>query len=296
MAATSNDDIDSVRRDFGVGIIGGPTTVIDYAGLRFVTDPTFDPPGEYDAYRKTEGPAIAPNALGAVNAVLLSHDLHWDNFDRAGRVFARQCPLILTGPRAAARIGDPAIGLDDFETFDLDAHGSPVRVTAVPAQHGPADGDRDDDGHVNTEVHGYVLQTPGLPVIYVSGDNAGIAPVRAIAARFPDIGVAILHCGAARVPSKQAGRALTLTAARAADVTAILDADQVVAVHHRGWSIYSEHFADLEREFTDAGIRPRLATAAPGHWALTVIATYGACHPKIVTTSIYKCPQTPDPT
>ena len=28
-------------------LIGGPTALIDYGGLRFLTDPTFDPPGEH---------------------------------------------------------------------------------------------------------------------------------------------------------------------------------------------------------------------------------------------------------
>jgi L-ascorbate metabolism protein UlaG (beta-lactamase superfamily) len=34
--------IDAARRFFGVGVIGGPTVVIDYGATRLVTDPTFD--------------------------------------------------------------------------------------------------------------------------------------------------------------------------------------------------------------------------------------------------------------
>ena len=29
-------------------LVGGPTAVLDYAGLRLLTDPTFDPPGEHE--------------------------------------------------------------------------------------------------------------------------------------------------------------------------------------------------------------------------------------------------------
>ncbi|MCG3753609.1 MBL fold metallo-hydrolase [Amycolatopsis sp. Poz14] len=259
-----SEDITSDRHRFAIGTIGGPTAVIDYGGLRFVTDPTFDPPGDYGAYRKTEGPAVSPAALGRVDAVLLSHDLHWDNFDREGRVFARRAPLIVTGRQSAERLGAPAIGLGDFEVHGI----AEVRVHVVPAQHGPLDGERDDAGNINTEVHGFVLESAGLPTVYVSGDNAGIGPVKAIGAAFPRIDVAVLHAGAARVPGKNAGRALTLTSARAADVAALLDVGQVVAVHHEGWSVYSENFADLEREFAEAGIRSRLVPTKPGRWAL----------------------------
>lgn len=271
MTTQMNDpEVTSVRRRFGLGVLGGPTVVIDYGGLRLVTDPTFDPPGHYDAYSKLEGPAVSAGSLGRVDAILLSHDLHWDNFDRAGRVFAQQCPLILTGPQAADRITKPAVGLDSFETYHL-SKTVEVHITAVPAQHGPADGERDDAGNVNTEVHGFMLQASGYPTVYISGDNAGISPVKEIAAQFPDIDVAVLHCGAARVPTKQSGRPLTLTAARAAAVTALLDVDYVVPVHHRGWSIYTENIDSLEREFHEAGIGSRLLATRPGHWARLAI-------------------------
>jgi hypothetical protein len=40
--------------------------------------------------------------------------------------------------------------------------------------------------------------TPAEPTVYVSGDNASLDVVRAVAARFPDIAVALLFGGAAR--------------------------------------------------------------------------------------------------
>src|SRR5579884_1886642 len=61
--------------------VGGPTLLLEYGGLRLLTDPAFDPPGEYPrdphepVYKRT-GPAISPDQLGAVDVVLLSHDHH----------------------------------------------------------------------------------------------------------------------------------------------------------------------------------------------------------------------------
>lgn len=74
MHLTTDEPITAERHPLAIGVIGGATTVVDYGGLRFITDPTFDPPGDYGPYRKTSGPAIAPQDVSEVDAVLLSHD------------------------------------------------------------------------------------------------------------------------------------------------------------------------------------------------------------------------------
>ncbi|MEZ0081730.1 L-ascorbate metabolism protein UlaG (beta-lactamase superfamily) [Bradyrhizobium japonicum] len=63
-------------------LIGGPTVLIEYNGFRLLTDPTFDPPGQYQGphslvkHVKTEGPSISGENVGRLDAVLLSHDHH----------------------------------------------------------------------------------------------------------------------------------------------------------------------------------------------------------------------------
>jgi L-ascorbate metabolism protein UlaG (beta-lactamase superfamily) len=64
--------------------IGGPTVLMEAAGRRLLTDPTFDPPGAtYDfgwgtGSTKLTGPAIAAADLPPLDAVLLTHDHHDD--------------------------------------------------------------------------------------------------------------------------------------------------------------------------------------------------------------------------
>ena len=70
--------------------IGGPTALLEYGGLRFLTDPTFDAAGTDYPHRsytlhQTQAPALAAERLGKVDAILLSHDHHFDNLDHAGR-------------------------------------------------------------------------------------------------------------------------------------------------------------------------------------------------------------------
>lgn len=261
------DTIDARRRGLGFAVLGGPTTVIDVAGLRIVIDPTFDPPGEHRYLTKTAGPVAGTEQLGAVDVVLVSHDEHPDNLDTAGRAFAQSVPVLLTHPRAALRLGPTARGLEAWETVDLPGgHGHAVAVQAVPAVHGPADGQRDERGFVNCEVTGFVLSGTGIPTIYLSGDNASIGAVRSIRDRVGEIDIAVLFAGAARVSAKERNRPLTLTGQRAAAAAEVLGAKVVIPAHLDGWAHFSEGLDEFVTAFDEAGLGHLVATAPHGQW------------------------------
>jgi L-ascorbate metabolism protein UlaG (beta-lactamase superfamily) len=232
----------SIRR------FGGPTVAFSYGGHRFLTDPTFDPPGDYPngdrKLVKTAGPTGTPADAGPVDVVLLSHDEHPDNLDRSGRAFALAAPLVLSTPAAAGRLGPPVRGLSPWEHVDVGV----VRVTAVPAQHGP-----DGTEHLVGPVTGFVLTGDGLPTAYVSGDNASVDVVREIAGRFPAVDVAVLFGGAAR--TVLLGDAdLTLGAVAMVEATRILGAREVVPVHVDGWAHFTEGPAEVRTAFAAAGL------------------------------------------
>ena len=248
-------------------VVGGPTTVLDLGGLRIVSDPTFDAPGPHGYLTKTAGPAIGDDELGPVDLVLVSHDNHPDNLDDRGRALALAAPLVLTTRSGAGRLGPPAIGLVPWTSHILDRpDGGELTVTAVPAVHGPEDGERDADGFVNCEVIGFVLAGQDLPTVYISGDNASIRTVAEIARRRPGIDAVVMHAGAARVQGKFRDRALTLDSIRAAAGAAILDPAVVVPAHYDGWAHFSEGRDDLARAFDDAGLSARLRLSDHGTW------------------------------
>ncbi len=118
--------------------IGGPTALLEWGGLRFLTDPTFDPAGSAyrtSAYelRKTQAPALPASAVGPLDAVLLSHDHHFDNLDQAGRALLPAARQVLTTTAGAERLGAPAVGLAAWSSRDLTApDGRVLRVTATP--------------------------------------------------------------------------------------------------------------------------------------------------------------------
>jgi L-ascorbate metabolism protein UlaG (beta-lactamase superfamily) len=260
--------VDGQRRDVGFSVLGGPTTVVDLGGRRIVIDPTFDEPGPHDYLTKTAGPAVPAAALGSIDVVLVSHDQHPDNFDREGRQVALAAPLVLTNPGAADRLGPPAVGLKPFESFELPGEGGvkALTVQAVPAVHGPVDGQRDASGHVNCEVTGFVLSGPGLPTVYLSGDNASIGAVKAVAERVGTVDVAVIFAGAARVPTKERGRPLTLTGQRAAAAAELLGARLVIPAHVDGWAHFSEGVDEFSLAFDESGILDILAVAPHGEW------------------------------
>ena len=93
--------------------IGGPTVLLEVAGWRLLTDPTFDPPGRSYRFgwgtgsRKLVGPSIHPADLGTIDAVLLSHEHHDDNLDPAGRSLLPSAGAVLTTVSGAERLGGP---------------------------------------------------------------------------------------------------------------------------------------------------------------------------------------------
>ncbi|MEU4408076.1 MBL fold metallo-hydrolase [Streptosporangium sp. NPDC023963] len=257
------------RQDCAATVLGGPTTVIDAGGLRVVVDPTFDDPGPHGYLTKTLGPALTEDRLGAVDLVLVSHDAHPDNLDDRGRAFARAAHLTLTVPGAADRLGAPAVGLAPWATFVLPRPdgGGDLSVLAVPAVHGPEDGERDPEGNINCEVTGFVLSGRGLPTVYVSGDNASMRAVAAIARHVPEIDAAVLNAGAARVPGKFRRRPVSMDGHRAAAAAAVLGVTVVIPAHYDGWTHFSEGRAELETAFDEAGLSALLRLADHGSWS-----------------------------
>jgi len=271
--SNSGTPITEARHEFAIGVTGGSTTVIDYGHARLVSDPVFSPPGRQGQLTKLTGPALPPERLGDVDAVLLSHDDHFDNFDQAAREWVAAAGMtVVTGPAAAARLGARATGVPFGAHTTLPRHddGGDITIYAVEAIHGPLDGETDPGtGAVNAQTTGWVLAADGLPTVYLSGDNASIVPVAAIARAFLGIDVAVLHVGGARVASKLRDRPVSLTAERAADVALLLGARVVVPAHYEGWDIYTQGLNELRHAFDDVGAAHLLALAPLGTWTLT---------------------------
>lgn len=238
-------------------LVGGPTVVFDYAGLRFLTDPTFDAPGPSGNLTKLAGPAVPSDSIGRVDVVLLSHDEHEDNLDVAGRALLADAGLVLTTPEGGERLGF-ARGMARWEAVTVPGADASVTITAVAARHGSSA-----VKHLAGQVTGFVLEADGWPTVYVSGDNASVGKARQVAKRFPEVSVAVLFAGGAKAPSI-GDVLLTLDADRAGQVAALWPAARVVPAHIDDWAHFSEPREVFLEQFTRHGDAARLEVLERG--------------------------------
>jgi L-ascorbate metabolism protein UlaG (beta-lactamase superfamily) len=250
-------------------LIGGPTLLIEWHGLRLLTDPTFDPAGgSYPigpiTLRKTRGPAIGVDALGPVDAVLLSHDQHDDNLDTTGRAFLPRAGKVFTTTSGAARLGGNAIGLAPWTSADLRTpEGGRLIVEATPARHGPEGCEP-----ICGDVTGFLLQPDTGTTddaIYFSGDTVWYEGVAEVAHR-SRVTVAVLCLGGARLP-EVGPDPLTMTADDAIATARAFSDATIIPVHYDGWAHWPEGREQLSAAFAAAGLTDRIQWLTPGEWA-----------------------------
>lgn len=251
--------------------VGGPTALLEVQNMRILTDPTFDPAGRrynfgWGAFsRKLQGPALSPQDLAPIDAVLLSHDQHDDNLDDAGREMLPSVGTVVTTAAGARRLDHPgAVGLSKWESTTLRAPAGEIRVTATPCKHGPLPA-----LPLVGEVAGFVLEWEGQEngALWVTGDTVYFRGVGEVAERFR-IGTAIAHLGGVRFPVTGPGR-YTMNAADAVRLADELDIRTLVPIHFEGWKHLRQGREEVERAFAEAGIDERVSWPRPGA-AMTV--------------------------
>lgn len=245
-----------------ITLIGGPTALIEIDGFRLLTDPTFDDPGEYKlahtTLRKTEKPALRLEQLGAIDAVLLSHDQHPDNLDNSGRAFLSKVPRVFTTVAAASRLGGNAIGLQPWEMHVISKTlGSLLQIAATPARHGPQGIEP-----LSGDVTGFVIssKTNAFKPLYVTGDTVWFHGVAEVQWRFKP-GLVLLFAGAAQTRGKFN---LTMNANDAIEAAATFSNALIVPLHNDSWAHFTESARDLEQAFNALGYGDRLRRLKPG--------------------------------
>lgn len=242
-----------------ITLIGGPTALIELDGFRLLTDPTFDPPGDYELphvkLTKTAGPALGIDDIGPIDAVLLSHDQHSDNLDHAGRDLLERTARVLTTQIGARRLGGHVEGLAPWASTELVKEGARLVVTATPARHGPAGIEP-----LAGDVIGFVLQAEGTRPVYVSGDTVWYDGVAEVARRFP-AAVVLPFAGSAQT---RGPFHLTMDTNDVVETARAFPDAVIVPVHTDSWAHFRQSADDLEATFSALGLKQRLRRLAPG--------------------------------
>ena len=246
MAAATDD----VTLTFG----GNATTLLRLGPFTLLTDPNFLHRGER-AYlgkglwtkRLTE-PALQPTQLPALDAILLSH-LHGDHWDGiATRSLPKETPVITT-PAAARELSRKGFGatsdLTDWQSHELTAGTTTLRITSVPGVHGPGP-----LGRILPPVMGSVLELVDDGAVtwrgYISGDTLYRRDLAQVLERCGPLDVAIPHLGG----TKALGFTVTMDARQGADLVELLRPSVVVPVHYDDYSRFSSGLGDFVAEVT----------------------------------------------
>jgi L-ascorbate metabolism protein UlaG (beta-lactamase superfamily) len=240
-------------------LIGGPTALIEIDGFRLLTDPTFDLPGTYQLpqvkLEKLSPPALTAEAIGEVDAVLLSHDQHSDNLDESGKRFLSRVKRVLTTEIGAKRLGGHVEGFAPWASTELTKNGRSLTITAAPARHGPHGIEP-----LAGDVIGFVLSSKAGRPIYISGDTVWYDGVAEVAQRFK-AGVVMPFAGAAQT---RGPFHLTMDVNDTIETARAFPDAVIVPVHTDGWAHFKQNANDLRVSFDALGFGARLKLLEPG--------------------------------
>jgi L-ascorbate metabolism protein UlaG (beta-lactamase superfamily) len=224
--------------------IGHSTHLVAIGGQRLLTDPWFSDPA-FGALAHAAGPAVRPEELGPVDAILISHD-HADHADLAaldGIEHKRSIPVIVGDAGLAARarrVGFANVhALSPWERLPL---GPGVDVHAVPALH-------------DVPEIGFVI-AGGRERIYFAGDSQLFEAHAAIAERLAP-SFAILPVDGTRI---RGGRSWVMDPTRAIEAARVLGVRAIMPSHAD--ARFSDPFVGLALATTVSGAAAELARRA----------------------------------
>lgn len=242
--------------------IGTATVLLRLGGLTILTDPNFLHRGEraYLGYglftKRCTEPAVGIDELPDLDAVVLSH-MHGDHFDRRARHgLARDTP-VLTTPHAARRLSkwgfSETHGLHCWHSETLARERDQVRITSVPAQHGPAGFHR-----LLPPVMGSVVDhiRDGTIVLrlYITGDTLLRSSLSEVPRRFPGIDAMLVHLGG----TKLLGVLVTMDSRQGSELVEAVQPRTALPVHFDDYTVFHSSPAEFSRECRQRNIRGRV--------------------------------------
>ena len=247
--------------NFNLAHFSTATMLLEIGNLRLLTDPVFDSAGGKYSFGWGTGSTkltnfpISAESLGRIDAVLLSHDHHEDNLDKAGRAFLPSVKRVLTTTSGERRLRGNAEGLANWQSTTLESGDTKVKVTAMPAQHGPL--------FVRPfagQTIGFMLEWEGQQngALYITGDTIFYHGIEEVAERFA-VSVGIFHLGRASFPITGPIR-FTMDAKDGVKAAQTLNPRTIIPIHYEGWKHFREGKTVIEKEFAAAGLSNKL------HW------------------------------
>lgn len=255
------------KSSFSITHIGTATAIFEIDNVNFLTDPFFSPAGTTwdrgngNVLKNTETPALKPEDLPPIDAILLSHEDHPDNLDEYGRQLLNGRHVFTTMDGAKNLAPRPAVrGMKPWETTSVILGGQRYDITATPCQHLPGG---ECTGFILT-TGSFGVSTDGRPnAIYFSGDTVYIDELGQIPDKF-HIVATVMNLGSAHVTLPQGLLQITMDGKQAAHLLRTIKADILVPMHYESWGHFTEFGQDLVRVFKEEGIFEKVCWLTPG--------------------------------
>lgn len=243
--------------------IGTATVLIQYAGFTILTDPNFVHRGDHihigygmQAVRLTN-PAINMDQLPPLDFVLLSH-FHEDHFDRLVEKQLDKGVPIVTTPHASLALRRRCFSatqpLNVWESLMVYKGDQTLRITAMPAKHGPGVLDK-----ALPQVMGSMLEfgtTTDRPAVrlYITGDTILHEHLQEIPQRYPDIDLGLFHLGGTRL----FGVLLTMDAQQGLEAIRIINPREIIPIHYNDYNVFKSPLDDFKEIVSIAGLEDRV--------------------------------------
>lgn len=258
--------------DFGHGevyFIGNATTLIRFAGLTVLTDPTFLHKGQHVhlghgiwARREVE-PACQICELPPIDLIVLSH-YHGDHFDDvAAAELDKQLPIVSTAD-AVGKLS--ALGftrgfpLATWESLEVHKGAATLKITAMPGRHST-------DDAVNAllmPVNGHLLDYFGgeqhLYRLYITGDTMLVDSLEEIPRRFPDIDLGLIHIGGTTFLVN----VVTMTGEMGVRAVEITRPRTAIPIHYNDYSVFASGLDDFKEAAAASDTDTRFVYLAHG--------------------------------
>ncbi|KAK3948614.1 Metallo-hydrolase/oxidoreductase [Pseudoneurospora amorphoporcata] len=273
-----------------VYFIGNATTVIEWHGIRILTDPNFLHAGDHVhlgpgvTAERLKNPAVDIDALPPLDCILLSH-YHEDHFDKlVEESLNRDFPIISTPHAKQALAGkeDPFKSVYDLDFFqsillpvvnykdDTGGKKPVIKVTGMPGKHvppGPLAAANDLLGAV-PPTNGWLIElnysadgseTRGETGyrIYISGDTLFVDELKEIPRRLKDekIDLMLVHLGGTTIPGPKLPLLMvTMDAEQGVKLMQLMDPNVTIPVHFDDYSVFLSGLDDFKEAVTNAGL------------------------------------------
>jgi L-ascorbate metabolism protein UlaG (beta-lactamase superfamily) len=273
--AVSVDDVTGHTSDMeprdGITFVGTATVLIRHGGFTVLTDPNFLHRGErarlgmgLRSERLTE-PAIQLEELPPLDAIVLSHH-HGDHFDDRAAAGLRKDVPIFTTPHAAKKLARQGFvdvtALRPWTSASVDRDHGSLEITALPGKHAP--------GALQPfvpPVMGSLLRWQGgaqpSQDLYISGDTLLFDGIDAIAERYPEVPLALIHLGGTRI----GGVLLTMDADQGAEAIRRLRPRVAIPIHHGDYTVFRDPLENFVRAAASAELPTEIRMVERGETA-----------------------------